>query len=43
MNESDSYGGYEIKFDDLRLEKFSYYDAVIASFVLNGSDGRNLF
>jgi len=41
MNESDSYGGYEIKFDDLRLEKFSNYDAVIASFVLNGSDGRN--
>jgi cytochrome c-type biogenesis protein CcmF len=41
MNESDTYGGYEIKFDDLRLEKSSNYDAVIASFILNGSDGRN--
>ena len=40
MNESDTYGGYEIKFDDLRLEKSSNYDAVVASFVLNGSDGR---
>ena len=30
MNESDIYGGYEINFDDLRLEKSSNYDAVIA-------------
>ena len=41
MNESDTYRGYDIKFDDLRLEKSSNYDAVIASFILNGSDGRN--
>jgi cytochrome c-type biogenesis protein CcmF len=40
MNQSDSYKGYQIKFDDLRLIEASNYDSVIATFVLEKPNGN---